>query len=42
MKHRGFAQLLDTKHFRNKSYLKNMIDKSGLSISNNLRLGNLK
>lgn len=42
MKHHGFLELLDTKYFRNKSYLKSMIDKSGLIIGNSLRLSDLK
>ncbi|BEP29549.1 hypothetical protein [Helicovermis profundi] len=42
MKHHGFMELLDSKHFRNKAYLKNILDKSGLNINNNLRLDDLK
>jgi hypothetical protein len=42
MKHHGYKELLDTKYVKSKTYLKSMLDKSSLSLPNNLKLSELK
>jgi len=42
MRHHGYKELLASKYVKNKSYIKNMLTKSDINVSNNLKLDELR